>query len=93
MFSNVGNKIKVLAKVLTWVGIIFSLIIGIALILTGIVSGGSEGTASFASGITIIIIGPVSSWLSALCLYGFGELIVKATEIAKNTEKKISDIS
>lgn len=32
MFSNIGGKIKVLAKVLCWIGIIASIVIGLLLI-------------------------------------------------------------
>ena len=32
MWSNIGNKIKVLAKVICWIGIVLSVIAGIAVI-------------------------------------------------------------
>lgn len=36
MFNNIGRKIKTLAKVLCWLGIIASVISGIAMVLTGV---------------------------------------------------------
>lgn len=37
--------------------------------------------------IFILIVGPLFSWTSSFVMYGFGELIDKSTEIAKNTRK------
>ena len=36
-------------------------------------------------GILVIAIGSLFSWVGSFCLYGFGELIEKTTEIAENT--------
>ena len=72
MFDNIGSKIKILAQVICWVGIIITVIIGVFLMLEGF-------------GILLIIIGPLFSWIGSFCLYGFGELIEKTAEIAENT--------
>ncbi len=66
MFENIGSKIKGLAATVAWIGIIFS-------IITGLVMFGDEDTA--LTGFIIMIIGSLSSWLSSLTLYGFGQLI------------------
>lgn len=86
MFSNISGKLKTLAKVLCWVGIIFSVISG-AVILSGgnsissiTVSGTSFAVSPVAAGIIIIVIGCLTSWISSLFIYGFGQLI-------ENTEK------
>lgn len=62
MYDEVGGKIKTLAKVIAWVGIIASVVVGIVTISTGV-------------GILVLILGPLFSWLSTLVLYGFGQLI------------------
>lgn len=64
MFANAGGKIKAVAQVLTWIGIIGSVIGGISLIST-----------SFIAGLLTAGIGSLLSWVSALALYGFGELV------------------
>lgn len=68
MFNNIGNKIKILAHVICWIGFAVSLIIGLYL-------------NSFLS----FVIGCLSSWIGSFCLYGYGELIEKTAETAKNT--------
>ena len=79
MFENIGSKIKALAKVICWVGIILSLIIGIIMLA----SGGDVGSGV---GLVVIIVGCLGSWIGSFFTYGFGELIEKTTEIAENTK-------
>ena len=74
MFDDIGGKIKTVAKVVCWVGIIMSVITGIVLIST-----------ANTVGILTIIVGSLGSWIGSFTLYGFGELIEKTTEIAENT--------
>lgn len=62
MYDEVGDKIKTLAKVIAWLGIIASVVVGIVTISTGV-------------GILVLILGPLFSWLSTLVLYGFGQLV------------------
>ena len=79
MFANIGGKIRSVAMMLCWIGIALSILAGLILmaqdgdlVLTGILTAG---------------LGALLSWVSSLFLYGFGELIVKATQIEKNTRK------
>ena len=67
-----GQKIKTLAQVLTWLGIVASVFGGIVLI----VDGGWE----LQSGLLVMVGGALLSWLGSLTLYGFGQLI-ENTEI------------
>jgi Na+-transporting methylmalonyl-CoA/oxaloacetate decarboxylase gamma subunit len=76
MYNNIGAKIKVLAKVIAWVGIICSVITGIGLII--------DGNYLTVIGICVILVGTLFFWISSWFMYGFGELIAKAAEIAKN---------
>lgn len=90
MFDNIGGKLKTLAKVLTILGVAASIIIGIivmsdggAMSYYGYRSGPSS--ASIVSGLIFMLIGSLGAWLGSFLLYGFGELIEKAQEIAHNT--------
>lgn len=69
LFSNIGHKIKNLAKVITWVGIIFSVLFGLITLAAG--------------GIIIMIVGPLISWISSFTLYGFGQLIENSDKIVE----------
>ena len=77
-FENIGSKIKTLAVVVTILGISVSIITCLILL-----------DENAMSGLMIAFIGSVCSWISAFFIYGFGELIEKTTEIAKNTKKDI----
>lgn len=79
MYDDIGSKIKGLAQVVFGLGAIISVLSGLMLAT----SGGTDG--SVVAGILSMILGPVLSWLGSLCLYGFGELIEKVSEIARNT--------
>lgn len=72
MFRNVGQKIKTVAQVFTWLGIVASAFGGIVLI----VDGGWE----LQLGLLVMVGGALLSWLGSLTLYGFGQLI-ENTEI------------
>ena len=77
-FQNIGAKIKTLAVVVTILGIAVSVVAGLYMI-----------NDDALSGVLVAFIGSVLSWISAFFVYGFGELIEKTTEIAKNTKKDI----
>ena len=58
MFTNIGGKIKALAKVVCWIGIILSVIFGIISIVTGNEMSNSrynsvDGSAMVTSGWTM----------------------------------------
>jgi hypothetical protein len=75
MFDNIGKKIKGLAKVICFLGIILAICIGVYEI--------GNGNNGF-SGLIIIIGGALISWVSCFVLYGFGELVDKVCDIAEN---------
>lgn len=70
MFDNIGGKIKGFAKIVAWLGIILSVIIGLLSMATG--------------GILIMIIGGVSSWVGSFVLYGFGQLVENSDKLVAN---------
>ena len=82
MWSNIGHKIKTLAKVICWIGIVLSVIAGIAVIAGGSAVrsyGYTYNTGSTTlTGILVIVLG---SWLGSLTMYGFGELVERVTNI------------
>ncbi len=74
MFNNIGGKIKALAKVVTWLGILGSVISGIVMI-SNANSYYRTNSALIWSGLLTIVLGSLFSWLASFILYGFGELV------------------
>ena len=82
MFDNIGSKIKALAKVVCWIGIIGSIIAGIAMIAT-------MGSVGVLSGLLTIVLGALISWVGSFVLFGFGEMVENSdirTELAVKAE-------
>lgn len=65
MFTNIGGKIKFSTKVLCWLLIILFVIMGIASLISG----------AILPGIILLVVGPLTAWVSSFVLYGFGELV------------------
>lgn len=82
MFNSIGTKIKVAAKVISWIGIIGSIIAGIIIISIGLYN---ENGDLVGIGFGVLLGGSFISWISSWFVYGYGELIEKTSEIAKNT--------
>ena len=74
MFDNIGGKIKTLAKVVCWIGII-------ACIITGIVLMATDDDLILV-GILTAVVGSLLSWVSSFILYGFGQLVENSDTIA-----------
>lgn len=96
MYDRVGSKLKAVAKVAAWLGIISSCISGITIIsagsrmsYSGVYGSSAMGAGGLLGGVVVIVVGSLFSWLSSLALYGFGELIEKATEM----NEKLSSIA
>ena len=87
MFDNIGGKIKTLAKVICWISIIASVILAIIIFVSAEDAYNEE--TNIMLGFVFLIGGILSSWLGSFFIYGFGELIEKATEIEKNTREKV----
>lgn len=89
MFDNVGDKIKGVAKVFCWLGIIVSVLVGIVLMMVGVNTRNGEMT--FIVGIVITVVGSLLSWIGSLITYGIGELVQNScilTELAVKQEIK-----
>lgn len=80
MYTNIGAKIKGLAKFIAYVGIAGSVITSFILI----------GGEAIGTGLGVLVGGSLISWIGSWFMYGFGELIEKTTDIAKNTTKDSS---
>ncbi len=86
IYDDVGAQIKGLAKVLFVLEVIASAIAAITFLVGAMDSYGSE--AEVISFIVVLIVGPLAAWVTNIPLYGFGELIEKATKIEYNTKTK-----
>ena len=82
MFENIGEKIKILAKIICGIGIAISLTWGIEIMIEG------KGLNSFGEGFAVILVGSLISWISIFFIYGFGQLISNSDKIVKNIDKK-----
>ncbi len=91
MFKDIGEKIKFAAKLLCWVGIIGSIIMGIAFGSLGSATKGTEadisGLMSFI-GVTITIGGSILSWIGSWLLYSWGDIVNNVQEINYTLNKQ-----
>ena len=85
MFQNIGRKIKILAIVVCWIGIIASIVFAIAF-------WQEQETLRYdlrvgrGPGFVILILGSLLSYVSSWLLYAFGELVQTScdrTELAR----------
>ena len=70
MFDDIGGKIKALAKVTCGLGIAASIIGAIALWMQN-----SDYNPTAFSGVLVLGMGSLASWIGSFFTYGFGELI------------------
>lgn len=94
MFENIGSKLKKFAKILFVVAILSSLIcvfsFGIEESYYDYYTGRTqyEFTALFW---IFLLISPIVSYMQSALIYGFGELIEKATETKQLMEKVVNN--
>lgn len=81
MFTDIGKKIKALAKIIFYIDVLGALAAAKA-----VIASDSNNTVL---GLLIIPVGVILAWLATFLLYGYGELIDKTSEIAKNTSGSI----
>ena len=93
MYSNIGAKIKGLAIATFIVEAILAVLSGLISALVGFISlldwYNEEYFLMILLGLLTVVIGPIFAWISSWILYGFGELISKTTEIARNTRTEV----
>ena len=76
MYEKIGSKIKILAKVMFFIGSFGSIMAGVAFMI-------DKNEFNFI-GIIILVAGIILSLVTTWLLYGFGELIEKTSFIATN---------
>ncbi len=94
MYSNVGVKLCVIAKIVFWVGVIYKGIECVLGIIGSVssVGGGLLGLGASVSGVGIVTallnaaVGVFVFWIASLCIYGFGQIVTKITEDKKEKE-------
>ncbi|MBE7024712.1 MAG: hypothetical protein E7408_01485 [Ruminococcaceae bacterium] len=79
MFDNIGGKIKAMSQIITWVGIIVSVVFGIVLM--------SIDEDMIFIGLMAMIFGSLFSWVSSFILYGFGQLVENSDILVKLSKK------
>ena len=79
MFDNIGGKIKTLAKVVCWIGIIGSCLAGFVLLVEGL----DVSEELILYGILVAGVGSLFSWIGSFFLYGFGQLIENTDVLVK----------
>ncbi len=78
MFNNIGSKLKALAMAVCALGMLASLIFAISL---WIQNNSVQGT--IFTGIVVLVLGCLASWIGSFFTYGFGELIENTDEIKR----------
>ena len=73
MFDNIGGKLKGLATVEVCLGILGSVISGIALMVS----------VNFFVGLLTIVFGSVLAWVASWLIYGVGEAVENSEEILR----------
>lgn len=98
MFTNIGRKIKGLAKVLFGITIAIFVLSGISVMITCMSASRYAGEMAGIGFLLFIIItglGILFAWIATMKLYGYGELISKTselTEIQTEQTKILNDI-
>ena len=88
LFCNIGKKIKLLTKVIFWVGVAISVIAAIVYFVLALLPQYLPLSQEFATdGIKCLIGGPIAMWLSCVTLYAFGELVDNTSEIKDRLSK------
>lgn len=87
MFDHVGGKIKDVALVFCWIGIIVSVICAIV-----IWENGDDWNPTFWPGLGVLVGGCLFSLLGSLGMYGFGEMIEEMHANNKLNEQIIKEL-
>ncbi len=94
MFDEIGKKIKKLAEILCWIGIVVSIIM--TFVLWGIGADSYEPESYIWSGLIIGILGSLTSWVGSFFMFGFGDLIDSTAQLKEkfcNTSNNISIVN
>ena len=93
MYSNVGVKLCVIAKIVFWIGVIYHGVNCVIGIIGSVgIGGGLLGIGAGVNGLGIVsallgaALGIFVFWIASLCIYGFGQIVTKITEDKKEKE-------
>ncbi len=80
MFKNMGKKIKTIAKVICYIGIVICALSAVGVLIAGIIFTFTTGfpiilLVSIVGAVLTCIIGAIGCWLSTFMLYSYGELV------------------
>ena len=78
LFDNISRNIRKLAKLLFWLGIIFT-----AVYTIWIWAQGNEKYSTFLPGLIVLAEGLLATVIVSFLMYGFGELIEKTASMEK----------
>ena len=98
MFTNIGSKMKKTAKFVCWAGIILSVIYGVYMIIKGIEMPDyydvqAARNSVIISGVEVLILGPLFSWIWGLLLYVFGDLSDRLTSVEAGVKEICADLN
>ena len=85
MFDNIGPKLKGLAKVVCWLGIIGTIIYTIIIWISG-------ARGAFWLGLLVLVIGILTSWIGSWACYGIG-IAAEASEALYALESQMEELS
>lgn len=77
MFTNIGGKIKAVASIVCWIGIVLSVLTGIVMMVAA-----QGNIAGILSGIVGAGVGALASWVGSFVLYGFGQIVENTDKMA-----------
>ena len=81
MFKNIGKKIMGLARFITWMGFLASIVGGVVVF--------KQDEDLIVSAVLVAVVGCLVSWIACFMLFGFGRLVQNSEE-CKDLLKKIS---
>lgn len=82
MFNNIGSKIKTLAQVVCWLGIVICVIVGIVLM--------AQDEETVGIGLVVMIFGSLFSWIGSFMTYGFGQLVENSDILVSQNKNTIA---
>lgn len=84
MFDNIGGRIRTLAWIICFAGLVVSGIAMIAIWITGGGMAGRGGFTIFVVGLMTGALGALTSWVAGCLIFGFGQLI-EDTRVLRQT--------
>lgn len=83
MYDNVGEKVKVLARIFFVLGVIAAVVGGIAMMAISSTQN-EEGAGLAVGGLFTLLLGPFAAYGLSLPIYAFGELIERISDISSD---------